>query len=392
MKTLELRVRKVARDSGVGQIAVERDYAQSYVLLGIASVPELRESLVFKGGTALRKVHLPGYRFSEDLDFSAVDAPRGEALLEAVRAAVSAGQAAAQAYGPVTMAVQRARERAPHPGGQEAFNVRVQFPWQREPMVPVKLEVTHDEPVLLPAPALPVLHGYEEPFDVSVRTYGLEEIAAEKLRATRQTQARLAERGWVRPRARDFYDLWHLVRLESGRVDWARVAEVLPRKCAHRKVTFREVADAFGPALLEEVRGGWERTLGPFVAPLPDVEQVLKETRVRLWLALRRAGGVTGGTTMGTSPRLPTEAGFELNTANSIEGGIGWAHKVKDSRDIRFCTPAARKESLPDGLVRLTCPLPTCATTWLGLPEEEREGWELAAKNMREREALKRRR
>lgn len=58
MRTLQLRIQKAARDTGVNQIVLERDYAQSYVLLGIASRPELRESLVFKGGTALRKDHL----------------------------------------------------------------------------------------------------------------------------------------------------------------------------------------------------------------------------------------------------------------------------------------------------------------------------------------------
>jgi predicted nucleotidyltransferase component of viral defense system len=291
VKTLQVRIRKAVRDTGVNQIVLERDYAQSYVLLGIASRPGLRESLVFKGGTALRKVHIPGYRFSEDLDFSAEGAPRGEALANAVRLAVEAGQAAAREIAPVSMVVRRVKERGPHPKGQEAFAVRVQFPWQREPAVPVKIEITHDEPVLLAAPESPVLHGYGETLDVAVRTCALEEIAAEKLRATRQSLARLSERGWTRPRARDFYDLWHLVRLDAGRVDWRRVAEILPRKCALRMVAFREAGDAFDPALLEEVRAGWVRTLGPFVANLPDVEKVLAETRARLEAILPPAGG-----------------------------------------------------------------------------------------------------
>jgi predicted nucleotidyltransferase component of viral defense system len=392
VKTLQLRIQKAMRDTGVNQIVLERDYAQSYVLLGIASRPELRESLVFKGGTALRKVHLPGYRFSEDLDFSAEGAPKGEALANAVRLAVEAGQAAAREVAPLSMVVQRVKERGPHPGGQEAFAVRIQFPWQRDPAVPVKIEITHDEPILLDAPRSPVLHGYEENLDVSVRTYALEEIAAEKLRATRQSHARLSERGWTRPRARDFYDLWHLVRLDAGRMDWKRVAEILPRKCEIRGVQFQRLADAFEPALLEEVRAAWERTLGSFVSPLPDVEVVLKETRVRLGLLLQRTGAFSGGSAMGSSPRLPTDAGFELNVANEIPGRIGWAHKVKDSRDLKFCSASARKEDLSDGLVRLTCPLATCAATWTGLPEEEREAWELAATNMREREARRKRR
>jgi hypothetical protein len=287
MKLLQRRIQQAAKDGRVSQLVVERDYAQSYVLLGIAGQPELRETLVFKGGTALKKIHFKRYRFSEDLDFSAVDAPREEDLEQAVRAAAASAQAAARAFAPVTMTVERYEERDPHPGGQEAFIVRVQFPWQRQPMVPVKIEITHDEPVLLPAAPMPVVHGYEETLEAMVRAYDLEEICAEKLRSTRQTQAKLTARGWARPRGRDFYDLWHLVRLDAGRVDWSRVAEILPRKCAHRAVTISTLDDVFEPALLEEVRATWERTLGPFVPDLPDVERVLAETRERLEALLR---------------------------------------------------------------------------------------------------------
>jgi predicted nucleotidyltransferase component of viral defense system len=73
--------------------------------------------------------------------------------------------------------------------------VRVQFPWQRHSMVPIKIEVTHDELVLLPTPAMPVLHAYDEPLQSAVLTYSLEEVCAEKLRSTRQTHANLTARG-----------------------------------------------------------------------------------------------------------------------------------------------------------------------------------------------------
>ena len=37
-------------------------------------------------------------------------------------------------------------------------------------------------------------------------------------------------------------------------MDWARVAEVLPRKCAHGQVAIASIADIFAPPLLAEVR------------------------------------------------------------------------------------------------------------------------------------------
>ena len=282
MKTLQHRIREAAQAHGLGQIVVERDYAQSYVLFGIGATESLRDSLVFKGGTALKKVHLGNYRFSEDLDFSAVNGPKGTALEAAVREAVVVAQKEAQKLSPLSFAVERYEEREPHPGGQEVFIVRAQFPWQRQPMVPVKIEVTHDEPVLLECPRVPVDHGYGENLGATVKAYSLEEICAEKIRSTRQTQAKLATRGWVRPRARDFYDLWHLVRLEAGRVNWSKVSSILPSKCATRQVTVKSVDDIFAPVLLDEVRASWGATLGPFVKDLPAVEQVLQETKKHL--------------------------------------------------------------------------------------------------------------
>jgi hypothetical protein len=121
MKLLQRRIQEAAKRSGVNQLVVERDYAQSYVLLGIASQPLLQGTLVFKGGTALKKIYFETYRFSEDLDFSSVRAPAGVALEHAIFAAVGIAQAAARVRAPITMTVERYEERDPHPGGQEAF-------------------------------------------------------------------------------------------------------------------------------------------------------------------------------------------------------------------------------------------------------------------------------
>jgi predicted nucleotidyltransferase component of viral defense system len=287
VKTLRLRVLRAAKDGNVSQLVAERDYAQSYVLLGIAANDLLRESLVFKGGTALRKVHFPGYRFSEDLDFSMVAGPRGDDLERALRAAIGCAEEAARKLAPLVFTLERGTEREPHPGGQETFVVRAQFPWQSQPIVPVKIEIAQDEPVLLPAPPRAVAHGYGEPFEASVRTYGLEEICAEKLRSTRQTHAVLAANGWARSRAQDYYDLWHLVRAGRETIDWSSVAAILPAKCAHRGVALRSVRDVFEPQLLEEIRATWQRTLVPFVRELPPVDRVLTETREDLEALLR---------------------------------------------------------------------------------------------------------
>lgn len=53
---------------------VEKDYVLGWVLAGLACQEEVADSWVFKGGTCLKKCLFETYRFSEDLDFTLLDA------------------------------------------------------------------------------------------------------------------------------------------------------------------------------------------------------------------------------------------------------------------------------------------------------------------------------
>ena len=50
---------------------LEKDYILTEVLKALSRVQVLSQLLVFKGGTALRKVYFSDWRYSEDLDFTA---------------------------------------------------------------------------------------------------------------------------------------------------------------------------------------------------------------------------------------------------------------------------------------------------------------------------------
>ena len=100
---------------------------------------------------------------------------------------------------------------------------------------------------------------------------------AEKLRALLQTDARLAARGWSRPRARDYYDLWRILTTFAGDVEPAIVQRILPAKCTHRGVAFTGPDSFFTDRLTREARKHWKEALGALVPDVPDVEQVLAE-------------------------------------------------------------------------------------------------------------------
>jgi len=65
---LILRWRKNTRWQFINQ--VEHDLVISRALVNLYSAPNISESLVFKGGTALNKLFIkPPSRYSEDIDF-----------------------------------------------------------------------------------------------------------------------------------------------------------------------------------------------------------------------------------------------------------------------------------------------------------------------------------
>src|SRR5579862_8128893 len=69
---------------------LEKDYCIAWFLVGLSRLP-LRNKLVLKGGTALRRCYFSDYRFSEDLDFTLLQSLSFEELkneLESVYAEV----------------------------------------------------------------------------------------------------------------------------------------------------------------------------------------------------------------------------------------------------------------------------------------------------------------
>ena len=100
---------------------LEKDYALGYLLAGMAQTPVLNDTLVLKGGTALRKFYFADYRFSEDLDFSAV--ARFADADTAMQHAVAVAESQLQEHGPFEVTLEQLVLRDPHPGGQQAFHV-----------------------------------------------------------------------------------------------------------------------------------------------------------------------------------------------------------------------------------------------------------------------------
>jgi len=290
MKPIYTRLQEARERLGVPWDILERDYLLSWILAGIARVESLRDTLVFKGGTALKKCYFGDYRFSEDLDFSGLEGvPAGAAMESAVRDACSAASTLLDEYAPVEITCERYTEKAPHPGGQEAFTIRARMPWQKQPQTRVMIEAALDEQILKPALKRKIIHNYGEPLATEVWVYALEEIVAEKLRAILQHAEKLERRGWSRSRARDYYDLWRILGAYQNQMDFSDFASFLRQKCATRNAAFAGPEDFFRDPMIGYVERTWEQWLGPLVPGLPAFEIVI--TELRPWIVEIVFGG-----------------------------------------------------------------------------------------------------
>lgn len=189
----------LARLSGLRPWQQEKHYVQCLVLNALSDVP-----VAFKGGTCLWFFH--GLRrFSEDLDFTAEGAiPRG--LPERVSTDLvyyGVGNTIKLVNDNDTTLSFRVSAKGPlNTAEKDVCHVYVEIS-KRERVVGTRQAATLDVP------------GYRLPVRI-VACMGLDELAAEKVRAT-----------MTRKKARDVYDLWFLATSTRARFDEGLINEKL---------------------------------------------------------------------------------------------------------------------------------------------------------------------
>ena len=189
----------VAADNSLAPDVIEKDYVLGWLLAGIFRNPTLASAWHFKGGTCLKKCYFETYRFSEDLDFTLSDRTHMNAdfLTEAF------GQISAWVYDETGIEIPEKRLRfevLENPRGGLNCEGRVYYngPLRLTGSIPrIKLDLTADELLALPATERPVGHPYTDLPEAGIVAccYAYEELFAEKVRA-------LGER----TRPRDLYD------------------------------------------------------------------------------------------------------------------------------------------------------------------------------------------
>ena len=282
---LRAKIKEHTERTGIKWEIIEQDYILSWVLAGIALEPTLKQGLIFKGGTALKKCYFGDYRFSQDGDFSVREGHLQNINLEPlIKEACALATHAIQNLGEnVEIVSEPYKEKRPHPEGQLAFVIQARLPWHREFYTKVYIEISFQELVVLPPIERNIIHKYDEPLDYSLFVYPLEEIFCEKIRALLQFAKKLHERGWGRSRVRDYYDLWSILKFYSPHLQLEILPEVVRKKCEHKMVPYNGFQDIFQEKLMVNMEKEWEAWLT--VAPnAPNKEEVIEYLKTRLKL------------------------------------------------------------------------------------------------------------
>lgn len=188
----------------VQDFQVEQDLVISRALVDIFSNPLLRDTLAFRGGTALYKLFLkPAARYSEDIDLVQIKAEPAGDMMGALRGVLDPWLGA---------------PRWKQTEGRVTFSYRFESEDPTPVTLRLKVEVNTREHF--------AVYGFQqEPFTVASRwfngeagitTYTLDELLGTKLRALYQ-----------RRKGRDLFDM--AVALSQGGVDPSRIVEAFSR-------------------------------------------------------------------------------------------------------------------------------------------------------------------
>ncbi len=228
----------------------------------------LRETLVFKGGTALKRCYFADYRFSEDLDFT-LAAPQP---LEDILAGLEGAYAEIRREAGIAFRFARS-DRKSHTNSH-TFYLAYDGPLPTLSPREVKVDITIREQLVWPVAERPVLRGYTEYEDLpdasQICVYSLEEIAAEKV---------IALMDKARNEPRDLYDLWYLAT--ERQVDFAALSPAIERKLAFRARSWSAMSDVLA-AKEARYKVLWSLRLEPQMSILPPFEEVFRTVRRQL--------------------------------------------------------------------------------------------------------------
>jgi len=254
-KEIEIR----AEEQNVPKSTIDKDWVLGHFIDAIYSIPLCEDSLIFKGGTCLRKCYFPEYRFSEDLDFTSINPSfvLNKKLLSQITDLVIKRT-------DIPLHIQEISELRFN-GQLTGYKAVIKFwgadhPFNKVPPdasrwgTSVKIEIILYELMVFPPESRVIFHPYPDELSklmVVIPCYSLREVLAEKLRA-------LIQRSYTAPR--DFYDIWYLSNNQMD-INWKEITDAFYIKMKFKNLEFNGINQMINERNDKRVKAGWENSL-----------------------------------------------------------------------------------------------------------------------------------
>lgn len=251
-------IQNKARVGGVRDQQIEKDYILSWILQGISQHGKLAKSIVFKGGTVLKKVYFKDYRFSEDLDFTLLlDTITNEQIFEWFSEAFEYIEEEAN----IPLEIIDNNE---HKDGGINFYISYIGPLGGQGSnKKVKIDISRSEKLTFEPVMRDVILSYSDQEEHQMLCYPLEEVLVEKLRSVIQ-----------RMQPRDFYDIWYLLEIQGLDVEFFILE--FQEKCRSKDID----PSSFHVKLKQRIpqyKGRWRKSMSNQIHDLPSFEKVERE-------------------------------------------------------------------------------------------------------------------
>lgn len=254
-------IQQIAASLGIRDTQIEKDYVISWVLRGISHHNLLKESLIFKGGTALRKIYINNFRLSEDLDFTYNErnfiADELKCSFEEMIGWIANESRISLNIQNETTTFNNFYLNYTGPLGGKGANKSI------------KIDISIDEILCNNPVEKPIKSLYSDMNEYfSILCYTLNEIFVEKLRSLMQ-----------RTMPRDLYDVWYLLEIEKHEIenylDDFRKKSLLKNLDSNKLVsTILQKKDTFKKL--------WELHLSNQIKVIPEFENIWRELRKHL--------------------------------------------------------------------------------------------------------------
>ncbi|MFZ4477383.1 MAG: nucleotidyl transferase AbiEii/AbiGii toxin family protein [Saprospiraceae bacterium] len=253
-------IQQKARAVSVRDQQIEKDYILSWILFGISKHDFLSKTIVFKGGTVLKKVYFEEYRFSEDLDFTLLDSETSnELIFSSFRSVFDFIREEAN----IPLEIIDNNE---HEDGGINFYISFIGPLGGQGNnKSVKVDISRSEHLAFEPIIKSVLTGYSDMEAHQLLCYSLEEVLVEKMRSVMQ-----------RMQARDFYDIWYLLEEHGMEADF--YLNEFETKCKSKDLLYTDFPKKLTERL-PQYKGRWQNSMREQIKNLPDFDQVERDVK-----------------------------------------------------------------------------------------------------------------